>query len=942
MTEESFEQGESFDNIAVPTAVRRPSERRFHGDVFVDDYEWLRDKNAAETKRFVDEENRYCESRMAPLAGLQRTLFDEFRSHVQETDMSVPTRMDDYWYFTRTQEGKQYAVQCRLPIAGPDDWTPPAVSASDAPGSMPGEEIVFDANREAEGHEFFRVGGMDLTKDGRWLLYGVDTDGDERYDYRIRDLATGRELDERFDGISGACFTPDGRYVFYTELDDAWRPWRIRRHRVGSGTPADEDAIVFTEDDEHFWAGVGMSFDERSVVIGTGSKTTTEVLMLPVADPEGDFSVFIPRQEGVEYDVSFACFEGGDGGNDARDGNDLRDEGERAGAGASVNAGAGAGGARGGDGAVAGAISGSATGVTATAAEHSDDIPVAIVYHNATNPNFEIDVIDLRDHQPPFRLGEGVRVVAGSPYGCEEGDRCEPGASARPISTPVNDPVNPAILQGCTGLAIEGIAMHRHYVAMSYRADGLPRLAVMPKSVAREDFLAGRPWEFRELVPPELAPAQSPLSETAEAAEAEEAVAPGEGVEPGGVTATREADGHEAARSAAPDSPDGMCADESCQILPAQLEATVGRLYSIGNGGNPSYDAPRLRYSFSSFTRPAELHELDVATDADTLLKVANVLGGFDARDYREARAWVTARDGERIPVSLVWRKGAVLRDMPMFILGYGAYEISSDPGFSVARLSLLDRGVLYALPHVRGGGEMGRAWYEQGRRLNKKNTFADFVDVTAALQNCGLADAGRTVANGGSAGGLLMGAIANMAPDRYAGIEADVPFVDALTTILDPSLPLTITEWDEWGDPLHDAEVYRYMKTYSPYENAPAPRTVEEADVSDGGVPECAECSECPNGEDRVADGEPSYRWPDGRVTHAFPKIFVTTSMNDTRVMVVEPLKWIARLQAAGVDAVIRIEGEAGHGGTSGRYRQWEQISYENAWCLATMGITE
>ena len=309
-----------------------------------------------------------------------------------------------------------------------------------------------------------------------------------------------------------------------------------------------------------------------------------------------------------------------------------------------------------------------------------------------------------------------------------------------------------------------------------------------------------------------------------------------------------------------------------------------------------------MRYSFASYTRPGELHEIDPATGEDALLKRATVLGNFNPRDYMERRVWITARDGERIPVSLVWHRDCPAQDSPMFITGYGAYEISSDPGFSVSRLSMLDRGVLYAVPHIRGGGEMGRAWYEQGRRLNKKHSFEDFVDATRALQKAHLADAWRTVANGGSAGGLLMGAIANMAPECYAGVEADVPFVDALTSILDPSLPLTVTEWDEWGDPLHDADVYAYMKSYTPYENAP--------------------------------DSENDER------TAVFPKIFITTSMNDTRVLYVEPMKWLARLQHAGVDAVAKIEVEAGHGGTSGRYKQWEEVSYENAWCLSVMGI--
>lgn len=258
-----------------------------------------------------------------------------------------------------------------------------------------------------------------------------------------------------------------------------------------------------------------------------------------------------------------------------------------------------------------------------------------------------------------------------------------------------------------------------------------------------------------------------------------------------------------------------------------------------------------------------------------------------------------------------------------MFITGYGAYEISSDPGFSVARLSMLDRGVLYAVPHIRGGGEMGCAWYEQGRRLNKKHSFEDFVDATRALQDAHLADARRTVANGGSAGGLLMGAIANMAPECYAGVEADVPFVDALTSILDPDLPLTVTEWDEWGDPLHDPEVYQYMKSYTPYENVPVAR----AEDGDG---------------ETVDDKVSSAGAATGKAVSAaqFPKIFITTSMNDTRVLYVEPLKWLARLQSAGVDAVAKIEVEAGHGGISGRYKQWQEVSYENAWCMDVMGL--
>ncbi|OZG61133.1 peptidase S9 [Bifidobacterium myosotis] len=814
---------ESMNETAAmpPVAKREPTRREFHGDVFEDDYEWLRDKESAAVQDYVAAENRYCDRRMAHLEGFRHTLFEELKAHVEETDMSVPTRVNDYWYFTRTQQGKQYGVQCRMPVRGADDWDPPVVDPQGAPGSMPGEQIVFDANVESEGHDFFRLGGLDLSHDGRWLLYGVDVKGDERYDFRIRDLASRTEdggpveLPERFDGIGGASFTPDGKWVFWVELDDSWRPCAIWRHQVG--TPTDADVCVYREQDERFWVGVGISFDERSIVIGTGSKTTTEVLMLPVTTPEGEFQAFIPRQQDVEYDVSFACFEG--------------------------------------------------------AGEHGEDVPLAVVYHNASNPNFEIDVIDMRDHEPPYRLGEGVCVAAGSPYGCEHG---EPD---RPITEAYFDPVNPAILQGAHGLGIEGIGLHRHFVTLSYRSDGQAHVAYMTKTDAAADFLAERPWRFVELLPP-------PLENDWDMVAADRADETGDH----GETLWTGADGVRPADHTS--SSDGASDDH----LPGETR----RLYTIGTGGNPSYDAPRMRYSFASYTRPGELHEIDPVTGQDTLLKRATVLGDFDPRDYMERRVWITARDGERIPVSLVWHRDFPAQDSPMFITGYGAYEISSDPGFSVSRLSMLDRGVLYAVPHIRGGGEMGRAWYEQGRRLNKKHSFEDFVDATRALEEAHLADPRRTVANGGSAGGLLMGAVANMAPECYAGIEADVPFVDALTSILDPDLPLTVTEWDEWGDPLHDPEVYRYMKSYTPYENAP----LTVADAAD------------------------------------FPRIFITTSMNDTRVLYVEPLKWLARLQAAGVDAVAKIEVEAGHGGISGRYKQWEEVSYENAWCMDVMHL--
>ncbi|PPF84102.1 oligopeptidase B, partial [Subtercola sp. Z020] len=250
-----------------------------------------------------------------------------------------------------------------------------------------------------------------------------------------------------------------------------------------------------------------------------------------------------------------------------------------------------------------------------------------------------------------------------------------------------------------------------------------------------------------------------------------------------------------------------------------------------------------------------------------------------------------------RIPISLVYRSDLVTpgAPAPLVLYGYGSYEASIDPSFSVARLSLLDRGVVFAIAHVRGGGERGRWWYEQGKELQKRNTFTDFIAAAHHLVEAGDTTPELLVAQGGSAGGLLMGVVANEAPELFAGILAQVPFVDALTSILDPSLPLTVIEWDEWGDPLHDPEVYAYMKSYTPYENV-----------------------------------RPGIR---------YPRILAVTSLNDTRVLYVEPAKWVAKLRAEGADALLKIELTAGHGGVSGRYERWKETAYEYAWMLDVLG---
>jgi oligopeptidase B len=325
-------------------------------------------------------------------------------------------------------------------------------------------------------------------------------------------------------------------------------------------------------------------------------------------------------------------------------------------------------------------------------------------------------------------------------------------------------------------------------------------------------------------------------------------------------------------------------------------------LYSAGVSGNPEWHSPFLRLGYGSFVTPGTVYELDLATRELVLRKQAVVLGDYSPADYGQERAWATASDGTRVPISLVWKRsfgepGTSAR--PVHLYGYGSYEHSIDPGFSVARLSELDRGVIFAVAHVRGGGEMGRQWYEDGKLLSKRNTFTDFVACAEHLVASGVTSPDRLVAEGGSAGGLLMGAVANLAPSSFAGILAAVPFVDALTTILDPSLPLTVIEWDEWGDPLHDADVYAYMKSYTPYENI--------------------------------------------RSGIEYPRILAVTSLNDSRVAYVEPAKWVAALREAGAsDVLLKCEMVAGHGGVSGRYNSWRERAFELAWILDVLGLAE
>ncbi|NMF32223.1 S9 family peptidase [Corynebacterium ammoniagenes] len=696
--------------MQAPIAKQEAFIREFHGRSFVDEYEWMRAKESQDTLDYLNAENAFTEAKTAHLQQLTDNVFEEIKSRVKQTDMSVPSRAGDYWYYGRSEEGKEYGYSCRIPVSEDQDpWEPPVIPEE---GKPDGEQILLDNNALAEGHDYFALGAASVTKSGRYLAYSTDTAGDERFELFIKDLDTGELLDDHLTDIFYGATWAGEEYIFYQKVDDAWRPDTVWRHKVG--TAQSEDVCVFREDDERFRVGVGSTRSEKYLIIAAGSPLTSEYWVLDMETPEGEFEVLWTREPGAEYDIDHVV----------RDGKDQW-----------------------------------------------------LVTHNAHGPNFEISWVD----------------ADASPL---------PAIRDLDILVPHNDEVR-----------LEGVDTYRDFATLAYRRGGIPRVAVMKIANGQFD-------EFEEIT-----------------------------------------------------------FDEE--------------VYSAGSAGNPEWDAPVIRLSYTSYTQPAQLFQYRIATGERTLLKEQEVPGGYDAAEYEAYREWAIAADGTQIPVSIVKRKDlATDSPRPTLLYGYGSYEASMDPGFSVSRLSLLDRGMLYVVAHVRGGGEMGRLWYDEGKLMKKKNTFTDFIDVADHLINNQLTSPEQLVAEGGSAGGLLMGAIANMAPDRFKGIQAVVPFVDPLTSILKPELPLTVGEWEEWGDPYHDPEVYDYMATYAPYENV---------------------------------------------VAQDYPDILAVTSLNDTRVLYVEPAKWIAKLRqvATGGEFLLKTEMSAGHGGVSGRYARWYQTAFEYAWTI-------
>ncbi len=671
-----------------PMAERRPRAVTFHGETFEDPYAWLRERDDPAVRAYLEAENAYAGQILAGTAALQETLYREMLGRIKQTDLSVPYRWHDHWYFSRTEEGKQYPIHCRKH------------RTLDAE-----EEVLLDLNALAEGRSFMALGAFEVSDDGTLLAFSTDETGYREYRLQVKDLRSGQLLPLAVERAGTVAWQADGRTLWYTVEDDAKRPWRLYRHRLGTT----EHELVLEEHDEAFRVGIDRTRSGEWLVQIAGSHTTSEVRVLP-ATGEGNWRLVAPRRPEVEYD--------------------LAHQGERF-------------------------------------------------------------VIRVNDTSRNFRL----------------------------VSAPVDDPGPDQweeVVPGRDEVMLEAVDAFGGHLVLSERADGLPRLRILPRDGGDR------------LIP----------------------------------------------------FPDPVC------------EAYLGP--------NFVYDTTLVRFHYQSLTTPTSVFDFDLRTGSTTLLKQVEVLGGYDPAAYETARLHAPAGDGTLIPVSLVWRRGRP-RDGtgPLLLEGYGAYGIPYPIGFSSNRVSLLDRGVAVAIAHVRGGGDLGKPWHDAGRMGQKMNTFTDFIAVAEYLVAQRWTAPARLVAEGGSAGGLLMGAVANLRPDLFRAVVSQVPFVDVLNTMADASLPLTVGEFEEWGNPAVP-EQYRWIRAYCPYRN--------------------------------LRRG-------------SYPAMLVRTAFNDSQVMYWEPAKYVARLRTLKEDdapLLLVTNLGAGHGGASGRYDRLREIALDYAFVLAMTGVAE
>lgn len=683
-----------------PIARKEHTETPLHGVVLVDDYAWLRDKERPETTAYLEAENAYAEAVLAPLDGLREQLYQEMLSHIKQTDVSVPFRDGEWWYYSRTEEGLQYGIHCRKRgnAAGPDN---------DA-----AEQVILDGNEMAKGHAFFSIGSTDISDDGRWLAYTTDTTGFRQYTLHIKDLETGETLAGEVERVGSVVWAADNSTLFYSVEDEQqkrqFQLWRT------SGRQLSGAVLVYQDDDERFNLGVGRTRDGKFIVMESASHITSESWFLPANQPVSGFTIIAPREDDHEYSV------------DHRNG----------------------------------------------------------LWYIRTNDG-----------------GRNFRLVTA------------------PVATPGREHWTERIPHR-SNIMLEEIDLFAGFFVACEREDGLPRL---------------RLWNF-----------------------------PGDG-------------------------PESEKISEIAFPEPA---------YSAHPHINRNFETTLFRYGYQSLVSPSSVYEYDLVTRTSKLLKEVEVPGGFNRTLYASERVHATAQDGAKVPVSIVYRKDKREPGRnPLYVYGYGSYGYSLPLGFSSNRLSLLDRGMALAYAHIRGGGDLGEPWHDAGKMLVKRNTFTDFIACVEHLTAAGYGDPARVAVEGGSAGGLLMGTVANMRPELFRAVVSHVPFVDVMNTMLDASLPLTVPEYEEWGDP-NQEEYFRYMLSYSPYDNLKAMK---------------------------------------------YPAMLVKTSLHDSQVMYWEPAKYVAKLRTlkTGDNPLLLVTNmQAGHGGASGRYDYLKEIALDYAFLLRELGV--
>ena len=680
-------------SIKAPVADKIPYQLKKHGDIRVDNYYWIKEKENPEVIDYLERENDYYQRMTESSKNFKEDLFIEMKKRINEDDESAPYFLNGFWYITRYEKGKQYPIYTRKKDS---------LNAS--------EEILFDCNRLAKGHDYFQLAGLNVSPDNTKVIYGIDTESRRKYTLYVKDLQTNEVLDTKIKNTTGStAWSSNNINFFYVKKNEqTLRPEKVFLHDISK--PKDLDTLIYFEEDETFSVYVNESKSKEYIFLASHSTLTSEYQFIKSSEPFSDFKLIQKRTRNLEYSVShfkdkFYIMNNKDGAHNYK--------------------------------------------ISETSIE------------NPSSENW-IDILGHRDN-----------------------------------------------------VLLEDFEIFNDHWVVTERENGLTRIKVKRWDETEDYFI--------------------PVS---------------------------------------------------------------GKTYSISGSLNPNFGTSSFRFSYTSLSTPTTIFEYDMNSKTKKILKQRTVPNSkFKSDNYIEKRLWADSRDGVKIPISLVYHKNTALDlNTPLLLYAYGSYGYTIDPYFSSNRLSILDRGFIFAIVHVRGGQYLGRSWYDGGKLLNKKNTFNDFIDSTNFLISSGISSARHIHAMGGSAGGLLMGAILNESPSLYKSVIASVPFVDVITTMLDESIPLTTGEYDEWGNP-NNKKYYNYIMSYSPYDN------IKNQD---------------------------------------YPNIMVTSGYHDSQVQYWEPTKWVAKLRAYKTDSNVLFlvtNMGAGHSGPSGRFNSLRETANEYAFILQLEG---